>query len=523
MSADPEVLLAKYQRDFAAYENFLQGGAQTPSHIDPNETVLALNDADDQEDEAGDGLLYEGEAADEQSAGRHHAAHPHARSGDDPSTPPPSTAAATSGASASPAARPPAPHHAISGTAAAAVARAIAAHGGLDGPVYNSHRRVGHSNASNGIPLTNSRSQGQLMSSAPRPLYSTRTTNSRRHSSTGPMDEIDQLIEERLQSVGRYRSSAPPDALYIKSQAWSLRRRQINDAMRREQEALQLSACTFKPQLGPAAEAETAPGYLDPAGDEGPYAVASVAVTEDPAVAQHLARLEEARRRRREAQARLDGSRNPKWTGRTTVPCEFQLGGRVAEPIPSLRKPCQPWSGEAGSCPRGAHNAPSTATKSESKPRIAFGTVVSAERSSTSPHVPNRRSGGRANGSGATTRRRPNDQSVSHSDERQPLICAPPSQQQQRQKQDTAKERALSTADDDPDVDPDSVSAAAAATGVERSPIYAHDLVQRLSDQLSKKDAIIQEKMEDLERLHLELEAVKDTLRQISSLGTAQQ
>ncbi|KPA73318.1 hypothetical protein ABB37_10012 [Leptomonas pyrrhocoris] len=549
MTADPEALLTKYQNGFTVYENFLLRETQTPPnsqqrltkparqqqpHVDPNATILDMNDAHDAAAGGEDGQLGEDEAAHEHSAGRHDVARPHAR-------PHSATAAAAAAAtvedtSASPAARPPASHRTTSAAAAAAVARAIAAHGGLDGPLtvpQSGGAPHNHRSASNNTASASSRTPHQAKSSVARPLYhtpniTTTTAADRRRPSAGLLDEVDQLIEERLQSAGRYRSTASPDAMYIKSQAWLLRRRQINEALRREQEDMELRECSFQPQLGPAAEAETASNFLPPAEDDSPYAAAGRTVAEDPGVAQHLARLEAARQRRRETQARLDGARHRKWTGRTTVPHAFQLGGRVAEPIPSLRKPCQPQDGEVEPWLAGAHNtanASAATTKSASRSRIAFGTVVSAEKMTDSPNVYHKksRSGMRANGGGGALKRRPNAQSIPQSEGQQPLICSPPSQQQQ-QKQEAEPERALRTVDYDADVKLGNNDAAAVAASdaaeMARDAQDSQDLVRRLADQLANKDAVIQEKMDDLERLHRELEAVKETLQQIASLGT---
>jgi hypothetical protein len=558
VSTDPEALLARYKNDFAAYESFLQRDTQTPRdsqqrlalpskapppqpHVDPNETILEMNpevDDYDKDMESGDDL-HNGAAEtcdnDVSAAAAAAAAH-----GQEKNTVTPLPAAAARGdVSASPAARPPVPRT-TSATSAAAVARAIAAHGGLDGPACDTQRSSSSSiHHHNGLPSSEGgRASGRVASSASRVLHDSHiTAATRRRSSAGRLDEVDRFIEERLQSAGRYRSAASPDAMYIKSQAWALRRRQINDALRREQEDMEMSMCTFQPQLGPAAEAETEPNCLPPVEDQSPYAAAGVTVAEDPGVAQHLKRQEEARRRRREAQARLDGAGHSKWTGRTTVPHEFKLGGRIAEPIPSLRKPCLPTEGEMEPWLAGAHTA-----KPEYKPRIAFGTVLRTSATNntslSAPHhhrsssntAPFAEKGNGGNSGVMTGKRRPNAESMPQSDIHHPLIDAAPSQQplQQRQQPNVDEGLTQSTAGYGPDANLDVRSRVEAAAGgdvtditeMEKDAQDSQELVRRLSDQLAYKDAIIQEQMEDLDRLHRELEAVKETLQQIASLGS---
>lgn len=510
--ADPEALLAKYQQDFAAYDSFLQRDSQAPpltqqqpqqrtprssklqqrqqQHVDPDATILEMQGSElEEERDDATGRPAQGDL--------NNASH--------------------SGTSTSPAARPPAPR-VTSATSAAAVARAIAAHGGLEGPSYDTSGRASH------LPRS--------IHNANSPTAPTRT--SRRRTPADQLDEVDHLIEERLQSAGRYRTTSSPDAMYIKSQAWAQRRRQINEALRHEQADSEMRACTFQPQLGPAAVTETDSCHFPPVEDEGPYAAAGVSVTEDPGVAQHLARLEAARRRRQEAQARLDGSdHHAKWTGRPTVPRAPALGGRVAEPIPSLRKPCAPVPGEVEPWLAGAHHsthaggvgagvAAGAAGKSSSRPRVVFGTVMSAEKAQASPSAaqqkkargPRAVNAGAATSSsanGATGRRRQHEVGVPQSDGQPPLIRAPSPHQQ----------LALNTVDYDTDVDLTSAQAMTVKEKEEGGDApESQDLVRRLSTQLAHKDAVIQEQMSDLERLHRELEAVKETLQQIASMGT---
>ena len=530
MNGDPEALLERYRTDFANYESFLQKDPQTApnpppqrlqqpsklqrkqqSHVDANATVLEMNH-DNNDDVAKEeavgrddvnGQPYEEEADSDQDSGQRPdtTAAPQDCPGDAIFTSPPATTTTTAATantmdtSTSPAARPPAPH--VTAMSATAVARAIAAHGGLEDPLWDPQ----------------SSSSRALRQSA---------AASRRRSSAGQLDEVDQLIEKRLQSAARYRTAASPDAMYIKSQAWALRRRQINDALRREQEDMKLSECTFQPQLGPAAEAETSSNSLQPLEDDGPYAAAGITFTEDPGVAQHLKRQEEARRRRRQAQARLDGVEHPKWTGRITVPHEFKLGGRVAEPIPSLRKPCAPENGEVEPWLAGGYGVAATANRSDNKsasrPRVAFGTVFSPEASSASPIARAPKKAGndkRSGGSVAAAKRRPNERSVPQNNAQ--------SQKQQQQQKGIEEEDTLSSTDYDRDVQLEtSATAVSTVTGTERGAQDSQDLVRRLSEQLAHKDAIILAQMDDLARLHRELEAVKETLQQIASLGTAQ-
>ena len=115
----------------------------------------------------------------------------------------------------------------------------------------------------------------------------------------------------------------------------------------------------------------------------------------------------------------------------------------------------------------------------------------------------------------AAAKRRPNERSVPQSNAQ--------SQKQQQQQKGIEEEDTLSSTDYDRDVQLEtSATAVSTVTGTERGAQDSQDLVRRLSEQLAHKDAIILAQMDDLARLHRELEAVKETLQQIASLGTAQ-
>lgn len=504
MPSAAEALLARHQQAFAAYEDFLRTDTQTPPPQDEAETPVegpakpiaplpqrVMPDRVARQQDPDETVLDMPDDFDDDAVAVH----------DDPSersagTPAPRDRVAQ----ASPAAR--APVSALSATSAmsaAAIARAIAAHGGLHhGPTpYTGTQSLHHAHTT-----------ASTAASSPSAAAAARWRNS-----AGPLAEVEQLIDARLRAAGRYRSTSTPDAMYVKSQAWALRRNQVTDALRREQADTEMEACTFWPELGPMAHDPAITGDGDSVSSPGgPHErtldAVSGTVAEDPGVSQHLARLEEARRRRREAEDRLSGAASAhRWTGRPTVPHEFQLGLRVAEPIPSLRKPC---SGPGADIDAAARPAPASASTSPSPPRPNGGDRAVAGRGASGAAVTPLTSGKRRAAAGAKAGGSPaNAKSARASAARGTRTGT---------EAGAAPSTALVQVAADAGNDANGTQPPARGVGTDAE---GQDLVRRLTDQLAHKDAVILAQAEDLERLHRELEAVKETLHQIASLGTA--
>lgn len=139
------------------------------------------------------------------------------------------------------------------------------------------------------------------------------------------LERVDRIIQARLKAAGQYYTKNAPDAAYIKSQAWSQRRQRQNEALRLEQEAAELEDCTFHPDIRSESVGSGS---------------SRAAVLHDPAVVQHVARLEVARQQRRDFEEKIRGPPLAKLSPTKTIPQPFHLGERVAEPIKSLRQPC---------------------------------------------------------------------------------------------------------------------------------------------------------------------------------------
>lgn len=487
MSSEVEELLARHQRRFAVYEEFLRTDSKTPPprspspqqqqqrRTAPSETVLATHNVGGRDFD-----YIRGSSAGDHDVERVERLR-------------------DSGGHAGSAAR--APKTTMSSaTSVADVARAIAAHGSPVGPT-RSYASVPVGTPPSWQRRSTSRSLCHAHTTA------AATSGACQRTFAGEHDDIDYLISERLRSAGRYRLASTPDATYIKSQAWALRRDQVKEAMRREQEDAKLMECTFRPQLGPAAMKSTsdAEAVSNGSGGHSPdVRAAEVSVTKGPGVSQHLARLEEARRHRREAEARLNSSNAHHWASRLTVPHEFQLGLRVGESIPSLRKPYMPIT-SLGSRRRTA----TSLQRDEAEEVVKRASAAQRQRSfsSASPsHLGDRR-GSCARSLLPTTTdaaKRPvnGDQKWPRRQEGVPRT----------------RQRFFSSST----IIPDAAHSEASAVEPQHScpDAGARDMVCCLTDQLTHKDAVIQEQVENLERLHCELDAAMETLHQIASLGT---
>ncbi|CAC9471344.1 hypothetical protein conserved [Leishmania donovani] len=493
MSSEVEELLARHQRRFAVYEEFLRTDNKTlpppprsPSpqqreqqrqhQTAPSEAVLSTHSVSGRDAHYVSGT----------SAGDHNEERV-GRSRD-------------RGGHSSPGAR--APKTATTSTTSVAdVARAIAAHGSPVEPTRS------YASIEAGTPPS---LQRRSTSRSPCDAHTTAAATSvaRHRTSAGELDDIDYLIGERLRSAGRYRLALTPDAAYIKSQAWALRRDQVKEALRREQEDAKLRECTFRPQLGPAAMEGTRDAEAASNGSGGhcpDVGAVKVSVTEDPGVSQHLARLEKARRHRRETETRLNGSNAHHWTSRSTVPHEFQLGLRVAESIPSLRKPYMPITSLGGDL--------STATSLQRHEREEIVKRASAAQrrrsfSSAPPsHVRDRRGS------------RPRSPLPTTTDAARRSVNGEQKKPRRQKGLPRTRQRFFSSTT----LIPDAAHGEAYAPEPQRSclEVGARDMVCYLTDQLTHKDAIIQEQVENLERLHRELDAAMETLHQIASLGAS--
>lgn len=491
MSSEVEELLARHQRKFAVYEEFLRTDKTPPPpprspspqqreqlrqhRTTPSETVPATHNAGGRDVDYVSGVSAGDH--DEERVGR----------------------SRDRGGHASPAARAPKTTMA-SATSVADVVQATAAHGSPVGPTRS------YASVQAGMPPS---LQRRTTSRSPFHVHTTAAASAARHrTSAGELDDIDYLIGERLRSAGRYRLASTPDATCIKSQAWALRRDQVKEALCREQEDAKLRECTFRPQPGPAAMESTrdAAAVSNGSGGHSPdVGAVEVSVTEDPGVSQHLARLEKARRRRRETEARLNGSNAHHWTSRPTVPHEFQLGLRVAESIPSLRKPYMPITSLGGD--RGTATLLQRHEREEIVKRAS-----AAQRQQSFPSAPPSHAGDRR-GSGA----------------RSPLPTTtdaakrPMNGEQKRPRRQEGLPRTRQRLFFSTTLIPDVVHGEASALEPQRSclDVGARDMVCRLTDQLAHKDAVIQKQVEDLERLHRELDAAMETLQQIASLGAS--
>ncbi|KAG5482996.1 hypothetical protein LSCM4_07206 [Leishmania orientalis] len=490
MPSEVEELLAKHQRKFAAHEEFLLSNTTTPSPnpqrrrqwVGPNATVLSIhhNGARDAYGLSGVSDDDRKEVRIERSYSRDRHASPAAHA---------PTAAMTSVASA------------------AAVARAIATYGDLLGPAY--YATGLHTGAP---PPLQRRSTSRSM----RDTHTASAAASASHprTSTSGLDDIDYLIGERLRMAGRYHLGSTPDAIYIKSQAWALRRDQVNDALRREQEDAKLRECTFSPNLrhvtmkgtsevsvmcnGGSSHSPTAP------------AAAEASVTEDPGVLQHFARLEEARRRRRESAARLNGRKAHRWTGQPTVPHEFQLGLRVAEPILSLRKPYMPNAGGGG--------GGRTASSPDRDTREEFVARASAARRAVQKQcsfscLPPSNDGDRLGGRTPAPVPAAVDAAKSLLNAQQERVRG------QERELDAQQPLASSTTLIPETADSESPTAEPQRLFVD---VDTQDLACGLTEQLAHRDPLVQTQVEDLVRLSRELDVVIETLHQISPLGTSQ-
>lgn len=146
-------------------------------------------------------------------------------------------------------------------------------------------------------------------------------------------DKEDAFLDQLFAMQGRYYTSEPPDAMYIKSQLWVQKTRLSVEAARREREAEGLAECTFTPLVDPSPlrRGTTAESFV-------------ASERADEAVAQHLARLQAARRQKKEKEERLMRSAAScrHSVHELTVPHAPNLGAPVAESLPSLRKPCVP-------------------------------------------------------------------------------------------------------------------------------------------------------------------------------------
>ncbi|KAG5482664.1 hypothetical protein CUR178_06701 [Leishmania enriettii] len=491
MPSEVEELLAKHQRKFAAYEEFLLSNTTTPSPnpqqqemqqrrrwVGPNAIVLGIH-----HNGARDAYGLSGVSDDDRKEVRIERSYSRDRH-------------------ASPAAH--APTAAMASVAsAAAVARDIATYGNLLGPAYCDAGL--HTGAPPRLPR---RSTSRSM----RDTHTASAAASASHSGTSAsgLDGIDYLIGERLRRAGRYHLASTPDAIYIKSQAWALRRDQVNDALRREQEDAKLRECTFSPNLRHAAMKGTSEvsvmcyGGSSHSPTAPAAAAAEASVTEDPGVLQHLARLEEARRRRRESAARLNGRKAHRWTGQPTVPHEFQLGLRVAEPILSLRKPYMPNAGGGG----GGRTAtsPDRDTREEFVARASAARRAVQRQWSFSCMPP-------SNGGDCLGGRTPAPVSAAV-DAAKSLLSA-----QQEKERDTQQPLASSTALIPGTADSESPAAEPQRLFVD---LDTQDLACGLTEQLAHKDPVVESQVEDLVRLSRELDVVIETLHQISPLGTSQ-
>ncbi|KEG08805.1 hypothetical protein DQ04_06421010 [Trypanosoma grayi] len=164
-------------------------------------------------------------------------------------------------------------------------------------------------------------------------------TNESRRACSGPvafygytstqerLDEESRFFGRQLKAAGRYYVSRP-DAMYTKTKLWLEGRDRSLQQLKHERMLNTLNECSFNPRLS------------TPPSD--PRRARSMRATsyfrDDPGVAAHLERLDEARQQRVEAERRLRGKEAGTWQNRLTVPKEFEFARRVTA-IPSLRRP----------------------------------------------------------------------------------------------------------------------------------------------------------------------------------------
>ncbi|PBJ68311.1 hypothetical protein BCY84_21722 [Trypanosoma cruzi cruzi] len=139
--------------------------------------------------------------------------------------------------------------------------------------------------------------------------------------------EEERFFDSQLKAVGRYYVKKP-EAMYAKSQLWLESRERSLQRLQEESQRDVLGECSFQPNVAGSRSLTRRSSST--------HAISSFC--EDPSVAAHLERMEEARQLRVEAEGRVKGKKAGTWTNSITVPKEFEFAKRVAV-IPSLRKP----------------------------------------------------------------------------------------------------------------------------------------------------------------------------------------
>ncbi|RNF25568.1 uncharacterized protein Tco025E_02248 [Trypanosoma conorhini] len=139
--------------------------------------------------------------------------------------------------------------------------------------------------------------------------------------------EEERFLNAQLWAAGRYYVTRP-DAMYAKSQLWLEGRERSLQRLQQEFLRDSLGECSFQPHLATSRSLQRRPSSAHAASN----------LCEDPSVAAHLERMEEARQLRVEAERRLEGNRAGTWKNFVTVPKEFEFAKKVTV-IPSLRKP----------------------------------------------------------------------------------------------------------------------------------------------------------------------------------------
>ncbi|EKF38644.1 hypothetical protein MOQ_001147 [Trypanosoma cruzi marinkellei] len=139
--------------------------------------------------------------------------------------------------------------------------------------------------------------------------------------------EEERFFEAQLKSVGRYYVTKP-EAVYAKSQLWLESRERSLQRLQEESQRDILGECSFQPNVGGSRSVTRRSSSTH----------ATSNLFEDPSVAAHLERMEEARQLRVEAERRAKGKKAGTWKNSITVPKEFEFAKKVAV-IPSLRKP----------------------------------------------------------------------------------------------------------------------------------------------------------------------------------------
>ncbi|PWV04677.1 hypothetical protein C3747_146g28 [Trypanosoma cruzi] len=139
--------------------------------------------------------------------------------------------------------------------------------------------------------------------------------------------EEERFFDSQLKAVGRYYVTKP-EAMYAKSQLWLESRERSLQRLQEESQRDVLGECSFQPNVAGSRSLTRR--------SSSNHAISSFC--EDPSVAAHLERMEEARQLRVEAEKRVKGKKAGTWTNSITVPREFEFAKKVAV-IPSLRKP----------------------------------------------------------------------------------------------------------------------------------------------------------------------------------------